>query len=198
LNTVTLPEAGNGNNVPESAGASLVVIYRDSAQPLRKIVVYDGVHIQGSLTEDFVLPLQGFYKSSALQSAQITQIAASGQKNTRDEMFFNDGVNTLIASDPFPAAQTASDRAWASPTIDVSSLMSPGNNAGSGYGETATTTVSHSGGGAYDCLTWGAVVFSTAIADVDHDGIPDGLEDAAAGAPLKDPNGVTLPDLKAM
>ena len=41
LNTVTLPEAGNGNNTPQSAGASLLVVYRNPAEPLRKIVVYD-------------------------------------------------------------------------------------------------------------------------------------------------------------
>src|SRR5712691_3115573 len=36
LNTVKVHQS-NGNQLPESAGASLVVIYRDPAQPLRKI-----------------------------------------------------------------------------------------------------------------------------------------------------------------
>ncbi len=39
LHTVRLPEAGTGNQVPQSAGASLLVVYRDPAQPLTKIVV---------------------------------------------------------------------------------------------------------------------------------------------------------------
>ena len=200
LNTVTLPEAGNGNNAPQSAGASLFVVYRDPAEPLRKIVVYDGVYVQPSLDVPMTQTLRGFYQSASGKSAKITHIVAAGQKNTRERMFFNDSPpaiapGTQIApsatfpTDPFPNAQTSSDRAWASPTIDVSSLMTPRNNFGD-FGETATTTVDHSGGGSYDCLTWAAVIFSTAVADVDHDGIPDGLEDAAGG--LKDPKGTDL------
>src|SRR5262245_65151685 len=89
--------------------------------------------------------------------------------------------------------------------------MNPGNvRAGTDdylYGETATTTVDHSGGGGYDCLTWGAVIFSTAVKDTDPsndpdpgapsgDGLPDGLEDAVSG--LLDPDGQPLPNLNAM
>ena len=46
--TVTLP-VRNGNRAPESAGASLVVVYRTLAptnEPLRKVVIYDGFHPQ--------------------------------------------------------------------------------------------------------------------------------------------------------
>src|SRR5262249_20409959 len=73
-------------------------------------------------------------------------------------------------------------------------------HSGDGYGETATTTIDHSGGGGYDCLTLGAIIFSTAVADNDHDGIPDALESprATAGLPPKDPNGQTPPHLRAM
>ena len=74
--------------------------------------------------------------------------------------------------------------------------MTPGNNSTGGYGETATTSVEHTGGGGYDCVTWNAIVFRTAIADVDQDGLPDALESAAT--PLKDPNNQTLPHLSAM
>ena len=38
---------------PESAGASLVVFYRDPSQPLRRIVSYDGVYVQPSLNPVF-------------------------------------------------------------------------------------------------------------------------------------------------
>ena len=42
------------------------------------------------------------------------------------------------------------------------------------FGETVTTTVRHQPAkGGTDCLTWGAVVFSTAVADVDNDGHAD-------------------------
>ncbi|MGH9201938.1 MAG: hypothetical protein ACRD2A_11965, partial [Vicinamibacterales bacterium] len=46
--TVTLP-VRQGNQIPEGAGASLVVVYGHPSQPLRKIVFYDGIHIQPSL-----------------------------------------------------------------------------------------------------------------------------------------------------
>ena len=63
--------------------------------------------------------------------------------------------------------------------------------------ETATTTVYHQPpNGGYDCLSWGAIVFSTAVADVDGDGLPDKLETTAAG--LKDPDGKDLPNLQKM
>src|SRR5262249_23221281 len=55
-----------------------------------------------------------------------------------------------------------------------------------------------------DCLTTGAVVFSTAVEDLDNDGLPDGLEDVSGsvlGHPtysLKDPDGTELPNLRDM
>jgi hypothetical protein len=199
--TVTLP-VRTGNQLPESAGASLLVVYRDETQPLRKVVVYDGIHIQPSLTTPMTQSLQGFYKSAAVKSAKITHIVAGGQPNSNERVFFNDGVNTSIAPPDPLAGGSASQRGWANLTYDVSALMNPGNNSAGGFGETATTTVDHSPGGGYDCLSWGAVVFSTAVADVDADGLPDGLEDAPLG--LKDPAtaefpaGQPLPNLNAM
>ena len=191
LNTVTLPEAGTGNQTPQSAGASLLVIYRNPSEPLRSITLYDGVYVQppgATMTQT----LRGFYQSSAAKSARITHIVGSGAKNSTERLFFN---GSLIASDPFPDSAVSSDRAWANPTFDVSQLMSPVANP-SGFGETATTMVDHGKTSPYDCLAWAAVVFSTAVKDVDHDGIPDGLEDAVNG--LTDPNGAPLPNVNAM
>ncbi len=188
--TVTLP-VRNGNHVPESAGASLVVVYRDSTQPLRKIVIYNG---DAPLTLDAPLErsLQGFYKSASTPSAKITYFVASGQPNSSDNISFND---VQIAADAFPSG-SASQRAWANATYDVSSLMNLGTTSGV-YGETVRTKIYHQPtNGGEDCLNWGAVIFSTAVADVDHDGLPDGLEDASAG--LKDPDGEDLPNLNAM
>ena len=196
LHQVKLP-VRTGNQVPESAGASLVLVYRDpSSQPLKKIVLYDGLHIQASLNEVTTQSLRGFYRSSSTKSAKITHIVGAGQPNQNERIFFDDGSNTKISpADPITGG-SSSQRTWSTLTYDVSALMNPGNNSGDGYGETATTRIDHSGGGGYDCLALGAVVFSTAVADVDHDGLPDGLEDAAAG--LKDPDGQALPNLNAM
>ncbi len=66
-----------------------------------------------------------------------------------------------------------------------------------GFGETRhDDSRSFAASGSDDCLTWGAVIFSTAVADVDDDGLPDGLEDNPAG--LTDPDGRVLPNLNAM
>ena len=53
--TVTLP-LRNGNQIPESAGATLVVIYSDTnpAAALKKVVVYDGIYIQPDLTSPMI------------------------------------------------------------------------------------------------------------------------------------------------
>ncbi len=158
---------------------------------MRKIVVNDGVYVQpqGATTTQ---TLQGFYKSSPTPSAKITYIAGTGAKNPNERIFFN---GTLIATNPFPDSNKSSDRGWANPTFNVSSLMSMDTNQ-LDYGETATTTIDHTKATPYECLTLGAIMFSTAVKDDDHDGLPDGLEDAAAG--LKDPDGVSLPNLYAM
>jgi hypothetical protein len=214
LHTVSLPTR-SGNQTPESAGASLVIVYRDPSEPLRKIVFYDGIFVQPSLTTPMTKTLRGFYLSSSTKSAKITHIIGSGQPNGNERVFFDDGPpnNTppnkqVSAPDPI-AGGSSSQRGWTDLTYNVSGRMNPGNNSAGGYGETATTTVDHSGGGGYDCLAWSAVIFSTAVKDTDPsndpsnpgapagDGLPDGLEDAG-GSGLLDADGEPLPNLNAM
>ena len=60
-----------------------------------------------------------------------------------------------------------------------------------------TVTVDHTKLTPYDCLSWGAIIFSTAVADIDDDGAPDGVEDRVAGLHL-DADGSELPNLPAM
>jgi hypothetical protein len=156
-------------------------VYRDDSQPLKKIVLYDALRSQSSGSDALTQSLQGFYKSTLLPpaqqpSAQITYVIGSGQPNTHERIWFNDGVTPIAAADPIVGGN-ASQRGWSTLTYDVSSLMHPGTNTAGGFGETATTTIDHTSGG-YDCLALGAVVFSTAVADEDRDGLPDGLEDA--------------------
>ena len=198
LNTVSLPTR-NGNQIPESAGASLVIVYRSPAEPLRRIVFYDGIHILPSLTSAMTQTLRGIYKSSATKSAKMTHIIASGQPNNNERIFFDAGTSTQISPFNPVFGGTSSQRGWTTLTYNVSDLMSPGTNSAGGYGETVTTTVDHAGGGGDDCLTWGAIIFSTAVADAEPgggDGLPDGLEDAVGG--LKDPDGLQLPDFQAI
>ncbi|MGH9411254.1 MAG: Ig-like domain-containing protein [Vicinamibacterales bacterium] len=194
--TVTLPDK-NGNKATQSAGATLVIVYRDPSQPLRKIVIYDGA---AAPTEGVTLTqrLRAFYKSAAAKSAKLTYVVGTGGNNHSEQVLFNGSV--VSTGDPFPQTSPSSDRSWANPTYTVSSLM-PGTDSHDGFGETATTSIT-AGKSPAACRTTAAIVFSTTIADVDGDGLPDGLEDATGG--LKDPptasapNGVALPNLNAM
>src|SRR5204862_1347043 len=130
--------------------------------------------------------------------AKLTQIVGSAQPNGTDRMFFDNGTSTTpIATNPFGGTSNSSDRGWADKTVDVTSLM-PGSldHVNPMYGESVTTTVDHTNISPYDCLSWGAIVFSTTEADVDSDGLPDGLEDAPGG--LRDAGASPLPNLNAM
>ena len=77
--TVRLPDAGGGNQVPESAGAVLLVVYRNpeadvTLNPLRRIVVYDGLKRKPDLVTTMTQTLRGFYgSSSATLSAVFRQ-----------------------------------------------------------------------------------------------------------------------------
>jgi hypothetical protein len=58
---VSLPDAGTGNQLPESAGASLVVVYRDPVSPLTGIVLYEGFHFKPA-TATMEQTLRGFFQ----------------------------------------------------------------------------------------------------------------------------------------
>jgi cadherin-like protein/Big-like domain-containing protein len=203
LHTVAVPEAGNGNVIPQSAGASLVVVFRDPSKPLKKIVVYDGIYIeeQGKTT---VQNIRGVYQSDpSNKQAKITHIVGSGAKNPSESLTVT-GTTSKKVLDPFQGTSKNSDRSWAAITVDVSQQM-PGTGISGPYGETVISTISHTKKTPYDCLSWTATWFSTTVLDAETptepaartgDGLPDRLEQP--GGPLKDPNDVTLPDLYAM
>ena len=80
--TVTLPDSGIFNFVPQTAGASLLVIYQDPdlAAPLTSIVVYDGLHVQAP-GDDTVVPIRGFVDAVNGAAARLTIIGGSGFAN---------------------------------------------------------------------------------------------------------------------
>jgi hypothetical protein len=205
LHSVRLPTR-NGNQIPESAGASLVLVYRNPNEPLRKVVFYDGLDIQSSVTDSMSKTIRGFYHSAASKSAKITHLIGSGQPNNNEVISFESGTTSTPISPFNPVVGgSSSQRAWSTLTYDVSLLMNPpaAGTALTGFGETVTTTLAHTpANGGYPCLAWSAVIFSTAVADEDHDGLPDGLEDSTTG--LSDPPtaefplGQPLPNLHAM
>lgn len=144
---VTLPDAGQAiNHAPVSAGASLIVIYRDPSQPLTSIVLYDGAYLQGP-SATMTQTIRGFFQSSSTHVAKMTHIGGSGKNNKTDRLYFKGAANkpaTLIGGDKFVNEDQAgnSERGWSNPTFDVTSMM-PGSDAGTGYGEEVVTTVDH-------------------------------------------------------
>jgi hypothetical protein len=189
LNTVTLP---TGNLVSDSAGASLVVVYRDRSLPLKKIVLYDGLRV-APLAEETTQSIAGFYQSGgAPKKAKLTHIVGSSASNATEALWFN---NTKVKTNPFQGTASLSDRAWSDVTVDVSSLMNLAT-VSPVYGETVTSKVTHGSNSPYECLTYEATLFSVTVLDADKDGIPDRLEQPSGL--LKDPNNVELPNLYAM
>jgi hypothetical protein len=69
------------------------------------------------------------------------------------------------------------------------------------FGETATTSLT-AGSSPAACRSIAAIIFSTRVADVDGDGLPDGIEDASKGLSdpptLASPGGTPLPNLNKM
>jgi hypothetical protein len=79
LHTISLPTIGTGNTTTTSAGASLLLVWRDPSPnaALRKIVMYDGAAIQaqGAITSH---TLAGFYRASVSPSAKLSYIVGTG------------------------------------------------------------------------------------------------------------------------
>jgi len=204
---IRLPEAGTGNQTPQSAGASLFLVYRDPSEPLRRIVVYDGLHV-AQRGETTVQRIRGFLQSNvtAPGQAKLTQIVSRGAANPTEQLTF-DGAG--IPSNSFAGSLSPdSDRAWASPTIDVSAQM-PGtvedytNTADNEaeYGEQATMTFRYTDMTTYGCHTWAAIAFSAPVKDNDGDGLIDLLEEPPTGPGVnvfRDPNGAEYPRLWQM
>ena len=170
---IKLPDSGsNGNTRPLTAGASLVVIYRlrSQAAPLRAVVIYDGSYTANNNNPVFSQTIRGFYQASAFgPSARITHIVADGQSNFGEELTFlgdkSTSPNSVVAS---PSVFTSAlGPSWDNATFDVSGRMG-------GDDRSAVTTVRPApGNGSSDCLSWGAVIFSTTVQDTDKDGLLD-------------------------
>jgi hypothetical protein len=194
--SVRLPDSGSGNAVPSTAGASLVVIYRDAAKPLTSIVVYDGSYSMDNATESMTQTIQGFYQASLTSPvAKLTHIVGDGSAGKSDRLRFGTpGSSTFEELNAFQgtsATAGASDPAWDNITRDVSDFVVPGASS-------AVTMVDHDSFTPFDCLSWGALVFSTTVQDTDHDGLVDAWESSGTSGSLSDPAGQLLPNLYAM
>jgi hypothetical protein len=189
---VQIPDSGSGGNgVPIALGASLVMIYRDPRLPFNGIVIYDGGYTMNNVFESMSQTLKGFYQAAGT-TGRITHIVGSGQLNKTENLRLPGNAvptNSSTVVNPFVAASGAN---WDNPTFDLTGVTVSSSPQ---YGDSVTTSVDHIGTGTFDCLSWGAIVYRTAVLDTDGDGELD-LWETASG--LTDPNNHPLPNLSAM
>src|SRR5262245_25296778 len=174
--TIRVRDSGStGNSVPLAEGASLVLVYRHPALSFKSIEIFDGTQTMNNQRDSMDLVIKGFDQASP-GSAKITHIVGNGQSNFPERLYFN---GQEIGNNPFV-------NGWDNLTTDVTNkvfLNAPPN----AIVNTANTHVGHDPG-SFDCLSWGAVVFSTTVQDTDQDGLLDVWETDG----FKDPAGTVL------
>jgi hypothetical protein len=168
------------------------MVYSDPTSPFRSVVFYDGGYTMDQATQQMSQRIKGFYQSASTKSAKLTHIVGDGQANFPERMSFN-GVS--YGPQFTGALGPADDPAWDSPTVDVSVPMAtPTPPVPANTGANAMTIVDKGDSSSFDCLSWGAIVFSTTVQDTDSDGLLDLWENTSG---LVDPNGTALPNLPA-
>ena len=186
LHTVSLPDSGGGGTQSPSSGnqafltegASLVVVYRIAGAPLKAVVISDGGYTFNS-TNPLMTQTIRFYEASKVGPiAKMTHIVGDGDTSFKEQLTVNGSVPVGVsATNPFQGALGSS---WDNLTFDVSNLML-GDDA------SVSTKVTASDPASTDCLSWGAIVFSTSVQDTDGDGLLDvwernGLTDISDGS----------------
>jgi hypothetical protein len=169
----------SGNQVTYVEGASLVVVYRIAAEPLRAVVIHDG---GATLDTDFPpmeLNIGGYYDATVTASARMTHIVGDG--GLRPETLSVNG-QVVGGDNPFSGSLGSS---WDNPTFTVPGTVS----------DTGVTTGVTFPSSSIDCLSWAAVLLSTPVQDTDGDGIPDKVENGTAVVGAGEP---ALPDFAAM
>ena len=119
---VKLADSGsNGNGVPLTVGATLVIVFRDPQVPtLSSIVISDGGFSLNHGSDVITQTFRGSFPSYVNPQAKLTTIIGEGQGNFSERLLFNGQV---VAGGINPFRGT-----WDNPTFDVSTLL-PGNAA---------------------------------------------------------------------
>ena len=125
--TVRLPDNGTGNQTPQTPGTTLVVVYKRTADPLKAVVLYDGLWLKpknGSQVTTIQQPFVGFFDSAESNpDAKLSLLVGSGAKNSTEvvklgvgvlaDPILNDGDVFFTSDSPSPG----SDRAWDAPIV---------------------------------------------------------------------------------
>ena len=171
-------ESGGGSG-PRAIGASLVVVYRDSAMPFKAVVIYDG-GFKKTAFATMNQTIAGFYQAATTPAAKMTHIVGDGRRGVSERVFLD---GQLIATNPFVGAEGPK---WDNPTFD--------NLPVTARASSADVSVTRNGL-LSDCLCYSGIVLSTQVEDSDGDGLLDVWE---TNPSLVDPNGQPLPNLAAM
>ena len=99
---VKLPDSGsNGNVVPFTLGASLVIVFRDNRNPtdplltpLSSIIISDGGFGLDTGRDVITQTFQGFFPSYEAPQAKLSVIMGAGQANFSERLLFNGSVLT--------------------------------------------------------------------------------------------------------
>ena len=165
-----LPDSGTGNQLPESAGAGLVVVYRHPDYPLTGIVLWEGLHRKPA-NAAISQTLYGFYQRATGAVGKLTQFVSSGQPNPNEQFKFNNaGLSTQTypqLSNPFNSSPS-SQRGFKG--LELTGLDMSSTAPGASYGEEVTIEVFHSAI-TEECLAWSAFQFSVPVKDTDRDGL---------------------------
>lgn len=182
------------NNI-EPLGATLVVIYRRTGDPLRVVSMYDGAFAMDQSEAGFQLAIQGLYDARP-GPARFSLIGGSARADQAEILRFNEppfADATPLATNAF--SSSLGDR-WDNPTFDgEDGIFTPAPPSG-GVTSQVTTSVSKEHLATADCVTFAAAIYSTDVEDRDGDGLLDVWEESTA--PILDPNGQPLPNLHAM
>jgi hypothetical protein len=199
---VSLPDAGLDSSIsPQTAGASLFVLFRDPdrTKDAKKVVVSDGLFVHKA-GQDLEHTIRGFLDAKNGPVGKLSYIGGTAAPNDQDRIYF-DGTNPLNGNGDLLTTDIGGvqNLQWSGPTFTGLALQNPPSDV---YGERVITRVKHGGGNGSthaDCLTWSAIVFSAPFEDADKDGLPDRLEVTDNGSySLMEPNDTELPNFNGM
>ncbi len=173
---IKLSDAGsNGNTVPFTLGATLVIIYRVESPSalLNSIVLYEGTFAPNNTSPTMSQTIKGFYRPAASPSAKITHIVGAGQPGKLEQVSFNNQplLSPYGTLPPFPGIYNGS---WDNPTWNVTADVLPQDSEMTSVVPTGTNNTNNTNG---KCVDWGTVIFSTTVDDTDGDGLLDVWED---------------------
>lgn len=162
--TIKFADSGKSGTLPNTNGATLVVVYKvvvpgnPGIFPLKSVVFYDGSYTLAKSTAAFTQTVGGFYQSTGF-GATMAQIVGNGQPGFDENLTVN-GSPVSGNSGPFNGSVGVR---WDNPSFNIS--LAP--NAATYSTEATIQNTSDV------CVTWAAVVTSTPVVDTDSDGLLD-------------------------